>query len=113
MDCKFNDKAKEFFWNPRVKELFERQKDKGINKYGKTLEQHDAEKDHSVGHVINHLEEELADACVYGRWLLSKLKGGTPERAKKVIALSKILWQIHDALDGLDKEFSEEDYERE
>ena len=48
MDCKYNDKARDFFLNPRIKELFEKQKWKGIDKYGKTLEQHDAEGDHSI-----------------------------------------------------------------
>jgi len=113
MKCKYNDESKAYFQSkPRVQELFERQKQKGIAKYGKTLEQH-AEGDHSEGHIVNHLEEELADAVVYSRWLMSKLKEGTPEQGRKVMALTRIVWQLNDALDNLEDVFPAKDYERE
>lgn len=59
------------YWD-NVSELAKRQREKGLSKYGITLEQNKDE----VFARINHLQEEMIDALMYCEWLKEALGGG-------------------------------------
>ena len=55
-----------------IMDLFVRQKAKGLEKYGQTLDQNEL----SVQERLEHLEEELMDALVYIQHIKAGLYGG-------------------------------------
>ncbi len=56
------------YWD-NITELFKKQKEKGQNKYGFSLEANPAE----IAERLNHLEEELIDGLMYIEWIKEKL----------------------------------------
>ena len=56
------------YWD-KITELFVKQKEKGQNKYGFSLEENPAE----IDERLNHLEEELIDGLMYIEWIKEKL----------------------------------------
>ena len=59
------------YWE-KICELAEKQRSKGINKYGKGLEYNSAD---AIAR-INHLQEELIDGLMYCEWIKEKLTEG-------------------------------------
>lgn len=62
------------YWE-RICKLSERQRAKGMEKYGFGLENNPAE----IIERINHLQEELLDGLMYCEWLKDKLEAEVPE----------------------------------
>ena len=56
------------YWE-RINAIAERQRAKGINKYGVVLESNPA----AIMERINHLQEELIDGLMYCEWIKDKL----------------------------------------
>jgi hypothetical protein len=54
----------------RVKNIIDQQVEKGISKYGTTLDQNND----SVINRISHLQEELADGLQYAEWIKENIK---------------------------------------
>lgn len=75
--CDICDRATHSHWvtdNPyweRISELAERQRSKGMSKYGYGLEMNPA----AIVERINHLEEELIDGLMYCEWIKEKING--------------------------------------
>lgn len=64
------------YWE-KICELAEKQRSKGINKYGKGLEYNTAD---AIAR-INHLQEELIDGLMYCEWIKEKLAELEGEKA--------------------------------
>ena len=58
------------YWE-RISELAERQRSKGLSKYGYGLENNPA----AIVERINHLEEELIDGLMYCEWIKEHFNG--------------------------------------
>ncbi len=58
------------YWE-RITALAERQRNKGMSKYGYGLEMNPAD----ILERINHLQEELVDALMYCEWIKEKING--------------------------------------
>lgn len=56
------------YWE-RITELAERQREKGMSKYGYGLEMNPAD----ILERINHLQEELIDGLMYCEWIKEKI----------------------------------------
>lgn len=57
------------YWE-RIESIFEKQRQKGINKYGMKLEQNEEQ----ITKRLRYIEEELIDALMYIEWLKEGLK---------------------------------------
>ena len=68
--------SKNPYWE-RICELADKQRSKGINKYGKGLEYNSAD---AIAR-INHLQEELIDGLMYCEWIKEKLAELEGEKA--------------------------------
>ena len=58
------------YWK-RIESLAERQREKGMSKYGYGLEMNPAD----ILERINHLQEELVDALMYCEWIKEGING--------------------------------------
>ena len=58
------------YWK-RIESLAERQREKGMSKYGFGLEMNPAD----ILERINHLQEELIDALMYCEWIKEHFNG--------------------------------------
>ena len=58
------------YWN-RVSAIAEKQREKGLSKYGFGLEDNKSD----MAARIRHLEEELIDGLMYCEWIKEKLEG--------------------------------------
>ena len=58
------------YWE-RITELAEKQRAKGMSKYGYGLEVNTAD----ILERINHLQEELIDGLMYCEWIKEKING--------------------------------------
>ena len=66
----------QLYWE-KICELAEKQRRKGINKYGKGLEYNYSD---AIAR-INHLQEELIDGLMYCEWIKEKLSELEGEKA--------------------------------
>ena len=60
-------------YTKQILEIAERQNNKGLNKYGKYLEDFTSE---GIIKRLEHLEEEIFDALNYIQWIKDKIKNG-------------------------------------
>ena len=67
----FGEPCNNPYWE-RITELAERQRAKGMSKYGFGLEMNTAD----IIERINHLQEELIDGLMYCEWIKGKLGAG-------------------------------------
>lgn len=67
------------YWE-RITRISERQRQKGIDRYGQGLEQNTVPNTISR---IEYIQEELVDGLMYLEWLKEKLKGENENGTKK------------------------------